>query len=134
MIIIVLIFSTALLNFAQGLNSNANDIKKNYSSDYELTLKKHALEEWGDDFEMVVYEINQQADALIKLIDEFKSDNTNIAFKAIQEWSVDGYLNQNITKFKSIQTFGLKELLKLHCDWEMVKYEYDNQVKAKNSF
>jgi len=133
-IITVLIFSTALLTFAQGLNSNASHIKKNYSSDYELTLKKHALEEWRDDFEMVVYEINQQADALIKLIDEFKSDNTNIAFKAIQEWSVDGYLNQNITKFKSIQTFGLKELLKLHCDWEMVKYEYDNQVKAKNSF
>jgi len=25
-------------------------------------------------------------------------------------------------------------LLKLHCDWSMVKYEYDKQVKAKNSF
>ena len=121
-------------SFAQGLKSNASYIKKNYSSDYELTLKKHALEEWGDNFEMVVYEINQQADALIKLIDEFKSENTNIVYKAIQEWSIDGYLNQNITKFKSLESFGLKELLKLHCNWQMVKYEYANQVKAKNSF
>lgn len=134
LIITALIFLTNLSTFAQGLNTNASYIKNNYSSDYELTLKKHALEEWGDDFEMVVYEINQQADALVNLIDGFKSENTNIAYKAIQEWSIDGYLNQNITKFKNIETFGLKELLKLHCDWEMVKYEYDNQVKAKNSF
>jgi len=33
-----------------------------------------------------------------------------------------------------MKTFGLKDLLKLHCDWSMVKYEYDKQVKAKNSF
>jgi hypothetical protein len=25
----------------------------------------------------------------------------------------------------------LKDLLKMHCDWSMVKYEYDKQVKAK---
>jgi hypothetical protein len=83
---------------------------------------------------MVVYEINNQADALIKLIDEFKSENTNIAFRAIQKWSIDGYESSNTAKFKEIETFGLKELIKLHCDWEMVKYEYDNQVRAKNSF
>ena len=92
------------------------------------------MAEWKDDFSMVVYEINKQADALVELIDEFKSDNTNIAFKAIQEWSREGYKSKNITLFKEMTTFELKDLLKMHCDWSMVKYEYDKQVKAKNSF
>lgn len=119
---------------AQGLNPNASYIKENYSEDYEATIKKHALKEWEDDFSMVVYEINMQSDALIELIDEFKSENTKIAFRAIKEWSTDGYENSNITKFNEMKAFGLKQLIKLHCDWTMVKYEYDNQVEAKNSF
>lgn len=86
-------FCLCILSFsinAQGLNANASYIKNNYSSDYEATLKKYALNEWGNDFSMVVYEINKQADALLKLIEEFKSENTNIAFGAIQEWSREG--------------------------------------------
>jgi len=125
---------TATFAKVEGLNSNASYIKKNYPSNYEKTLKKNALAEWNDDYSMVVYEINKQADELIELIDEFESDNTNIVFKAIQEWSIDGYKSSNITKFKEMTTFGLKDLIKMHCDWSMVKYEYDKQVKAKNSF
>lgn len=130
----MLVLSTAIVTFAQGLNANASMIRKNHPTEYELTIKKHAVQEWEDDFEMVVYEINKQADDLIKLIDEFKSEHTNIAYKAIQRWSIDGYLEKNITEFKKIETFGLKELMKLHCDWSMVKYEYDKQVEAKTSF
>ena len=130
----LVILSASTIVFGQGLNSNASYIKKNYPTEYEQTLKKHALEKWNDDYDLVVYMINNQADALINLIDEFKSDNTNIAFKAIQKWSIDGYESSNIEKFKKINTFGLKQLIPLHCDWEMVKYEYDNQVEAKNSF
>jgi len=133
-IIILSLLLTATFASAEGLNSNASYIKKNYPTEYEQTLKKYALAEWNDDFSMVVYEINKQADALVKLVDEFKSDNTNIAFKAIQEWSRDGYESKNIALFKEMTTFGLKDLLKMHCDWSMVKYEYDKQVKAKNSF
>jgi hypothetical protein len=132
-ILITLIFATTIAN-AQGLDFNASYIKKNYPTEYEQTLKKHALEKWKDDFEMVVYMINNQADDLIDLIDEFESDNTNIAFKAIQKWSYEGYKSSNIEKFNQINSFGLKQLIPLHCDWEMVKYEYDNQVEAKNSF
>jgi len=119
---------------AQSLEANASYIKKNYSSDYEITIKKHALEEWGEDFSMVVYEINKQADALVELTDEFESDNTNIAFRAVQEWSIEGYKTHNIEQFKKFEVFGLEGLLKMHCDWSMVKYEYDKQVKAKNAF
>jgi len=133
-ILILTILITTVVLHAQGLNSNASYIKKNYSADYEATLKKNALEKWEDNFSMVVYEINKQADALVGLIDEFKSDNTNIAFKAIQKWSIDGYESSNITKFKEMDTFRLKQLIKLYCNWSMVKYEYDKQVEAKNSF
>ncbi|MBT6195434.1 MAG: hypothetical protein HOI54_00115 [Candidatus Marinimicrobia bacterium] len=132
--IILIVLLTATFANAEGLNSNASYIKKNYPTEYEQTLKRYALAEWKDDFSMVVYEINKQADALVKLVDEFKSDNTNVAFKAIQEWSRDGYKSKNISLFNEMKTFGLKDLLKLHCDWSMVKYEYDKQVKAKNSF
>lgn len=132
-LLLALIITVSFAN-AEGLNSNASYIKKNYPSEYEKTLKKHALEKWNDDYEMVVYMINNQADDLVKLIEEFKSENTSIAFKAIQKWSYDGYEYSNIEAFKKLDTFGLKQLMPLHCDWEMVKYEYDNQVKAKNSF
>lgn len=132
-----IIFALVIIPFlikAQGLNSNGSYIKINYPDEYETTIKKQALKEWGDDYSMVVYEINKQADALFQLIDNFQSENTNIVFKAIQEWSIEGYNGHNIKLFKEMKTFGLKELIKLRCDWSMVKYEYDKQVEAKNSF
>lgn len=176
-----IIFFTVLLSAtfvsAEGLNSRASYIKKNYPTEYEQTLKKYALAEWKDDFSMVVHEINSQADALVKFSDDFVidiavaalaaafvideddgadeyddfiddyTDNIiKIAVKAIQKWSRDGYKSKNITLFKEMTTsknitlikegttWELYDLVKLHCDWPMVKYEYDKQVKAKNSF
>lgn len=116
------------------LNGNANYIKEEFPAEYEKTLKKYALKEWNDDYSMVVYEINKQSDALVQLVNNFESDNTQIVFNAIQEWSRDGYKNFNVEEFNKFETFSIKNLLKLHCDWSMVKYEYDKQVKAKNSF
>ncbi|MDX1828758.1 MAG: hypothetical protein R3342_04345 [Lutibacter sp.] len=134
--IIIFLVVSIMTNVAssQSLNSNASYIKNNYETEYENIIKKHALNEWKDDFSMVVYEINKQADALIELIGAFKSENTNIAYKAIQEWSFDGYQSFNINIFKEMKSFGLKDLVKMQCDWTMVKYEYLKQAKAKNAF
>jgi predicted RNA-binding protein len=133
---IILIFTLLCSYFLANaqLNGNANYIKEKFPSEYEKTLKKYALKEWNDDYSMVVYEINKQADALVQLVNNFESDNTQIVFNAIHEWSRDGYKNFNIEEFNKLTTFSIKNLLKLHCDWSMVKYEYDKQVKAKNSF
>ena len=76
-------------------------------------MRKQALEKWGDDYEMVVYMINNQADALINLIDDFESDNTSIALKAIKKWSYNGYQSSNIKTLNEIKTFGLKELISI---------------------
>lgn len=134
---IILVLSMFLVTFvtqSQSLNSNASYIKINYSEDYESSLKKHALNEWNDDYSMVLYEINKQADALVELIELFKTENTNIVFKAIEEWSIVGYKEKNKNRLQKIRVFELEQLVKLDCDWSMVKYEYLKQVKAKNSF
>jgi len=33
-----------------------------------------------------------------------------------------------------MDTFDLKSLIKINCDWEMVLYVYEKQVKAKSIF
>ena len=128
-----LIFLTSSVT-AQGLDANAAHIKKTFPNAYQDTIRKHAVSEWGDDFTMVVYEINKQADALVELINTFKSENTDIAFRAIQEWSLSGHVESNIERFRAIDSFDLKSLVVFQCDWSMVKYEYDKQLEAKNSF
>jgi len=118
---------------SQTLNSNAEYIKSKYPSEFENTLKKYALQKWNTDYEMVAYEINQQADALVSIVQTFKSENSSILFNAIRKWSIKGFENQNIQYWNdSLEVVNFK-LLHLHCDWDMVQYEYDKQVTAKNA-
>ncbi len=120
--------------YSQGLNATASHIRNNYEKEYEATIRKHALDKWENDYTMVVYEINKQSEALIDLIGKFEGKYTNIAYNAIKKWSFRGYENLNIQQWEKIETFGLKQLISMHCDWTMVLYEYNNQVKARESF
>ena len=124
----------AFCAFSQGLKTNANFIKTKYPTEYSQTIRKHAVEKWSTNHEMVVYRINNQADALFKLVNNFKTENTTIAYEAIKKWSIDGYESSNMQKFKSIKTFSVDNLIKLHCDWEMIIYQYNNQVNAKSAY
>jgi hypothetical protein len=99
---------------------------------YEETLKKHSLEKWENDFEMVLHEVNSQAESIVELVDNFESEHTDIAVMAIQKWSYEGYLESNIAIINELSRFDIEQILNLHCDWEMVLYEYENQVEAKN--
>lgn len=123
-----------VLLIAAGLNRNANYIKKHYPYEYRTILKKHAKEKWDTNYKMAVFMVNNQANSLFSLIQKFKPKHTNIAFEAIQKWSYDGYKQSNIKKLKKLETFNLKGLIKLHCNWKMVEFTYDNQVEAKNAF
>ena len=133
----LLILSTILFSLtsvAQSLKPQAEHIKANYPVEYKNTIRKHAVEEWGDDHRMVVYEINTQSEALFWLVENFESDNTSIFTKALVEWSEEGYEYSNGTLLLSLERVDYKSLLQFHCDWRMVKYEYENQTKAKSSY
>lgn len=129
----VLLFLSVSIANGSSLNSNARYIKDNFPNEYENNLKKHAIDKWEDNFNMAVYEINKQADALFSIINKFESENTKIALKAIEKWTYEGFEKSNKEKIKSIDTFEIKQLINLHCNWSMVEYEYDKQVEAKNS-
>lgn len=133
LVVLLILFSSISIQ-AKGLNSNSIYIKKHYPDAYEKIFKAEAIKKWKDDYRMIVYEINQQVDALVSLVNEFESENTNIAFKAISKWSTPGYRKYNIKIWKKINTFNLKQLVVLRCDWTMVKYTYNKQVEAKNAF
>jgi hypothetical protein len=85
---------------------------------------------------MVLFEINRQSDSFIELINKLKSENLPIFKNAILEWSRDGYKEENIRKMREEgnSIFIMNKLIKLKVDWSMVKFEYDRQVKAKESF
>jgi hypothetical protein len=129
----IMLLSSFLVN-GQSLNSNANHIKDNYSIEYQSTIRKHAVEKWEENFSMVIYEINKQSKSLYELIEAFESSNTNIFFNAIKKWSIDGYEAKNVKVLKSISSISLKNLLKMNCNWSMVKYEYNKQSKAKSAY
>lgn len=135
--VILIIFVTflATLNlYGQELNENAQFIKERHTNAYESNIKKYALLKWKDDFSMVLYEINKQSDALTSIIEIFKPSNTQILYKAILRWSREGKQTTNSAKFSQITSIDYRNLLLLECDWSMVEYEYEKQVKAKDAF
>jgi len=132
--ILLLAFITTNTLQAQSLDRNAEHIRNQFPEYYENTIRKYAVDKWRTDHRMIVYEINQQSNSLMSLIRSFESDNTQIAYQAIRKWSRDGYERHNMRIWNDINTFGLEQLIPMHCDWRMVKYEYDRQVKAKNAY
>ena len=133
---LLLIFTFVLVStsaFSQ-LNRYAEAIKDFDSDGYEI-IKKYAIKEWGSDHEMVVYRINNQSKAIYDIMSKFQSEHTNILYRSIQMWSYDGYLKKNQGIFENETTvIELAQMLKFYVDWEMVEYEYDNQVDAKGSY
>lgn len=125
---------TSINIYGQELNENAQFIKERHTNAYESNIKKYALLKWKDDYSMVLYEINKQSDALTSIIEIFKPSNTQILYKAILKWSREGKQTTNSAKFSQITSIDYRNLLLLECDWSMVEYEYEKQVKAKDAF
>lgn len=126
----VLLFVSTIVS-AQKLNSYAENIKEKHPIEYENVIKKHALKEWGNDYSMVLFEINNQCKSFIEvLINVSEDEEVDIFFNSIIQWSYDGYedINRKLLKSKDYH------FIQLHCDWSMVKFEYNKQVKAKNAF
>ena len=137
-VILVILLNIFFLNIglAQELSINSKLIKEKYNYEYENIFKHYAVKEWEEDYAMVLFEINRQSDSFIELINKLKSENLPIFKNALLEWSREGYKEENIRKMKEEgnSIFLMSKLIKLKVDWSMVKFEYDRQVKAKDSF
>jgi hypothetical protein len=124
------------IGLAQELSINSKLIREKYNYEYEYIFKHYAVKEWGEDYAMVLFEINRQSDSFIELINKLKSEHLSIFKNAILEWSREGYKEENLRKIREEgnSIFIISKLIKLKTDWSMVKFEYDRQVKAKESF
>ena len=133
-ILLLTVLLWTVCSFAQELNQSAIFLKDHYPADYHNTIRTHAIEDWNDDYQMIVYTINQEANALVKLLILFETENTIIAYNAIVEWSHKGHEQGNISRWNSFTIMSTANLITLHCEWTMVLYIYEKQIEAKNSF
>ena len=65
MILVITLFSAKLSQQSQKLRTQ-------YPEGYEV-IKKHAIEKWGTDHEMILYQINNQCNAFFELSSYLKS-------------------------------------------------------------
>jgi hypothetical protein len=129
-LLVLLLITIALSVYSTELNNFASYLKENYNEQYENIIKKHAELKWGDDFSMVLYEINKQSESYITIFKNLEKDQIEILLKCIIKWSHKGYKSFNI----DLMNNGAKSPLDFHCDWPMVLYELEKQVNAKNSY
>ncbi len=125
----IIILLTISANVFGQLNKQSKAIKTKAPETYEF-IKASAIEEWEDNHEMIVYHINEQADALFEYIKIAKDEanyDKDVMFKALVEWKDDDYDILSEMK-KGTPT------VKLHVDWKMVIYTYKNQLEAKSQY
>ena len=99
-----------------------------------MTIKKYITEEYGVDHPMVTVEINNQSKSLFTIADKFEYENKDVLFNAIIDRTYEGYERKNKEIFENLKQITLPDLLKLHCNWTDVLYEYNKQLKLKVHF
>lgn len=128
-----------IISFGQ-LNRQADGLKDNMPSVYQ-SIKYEAVKKWDTNYEMTLYEINQQSEELMKLmyLSRTADFEYTIYLTAIGKWVDEKEEPYNLTIFadaKKCKTRSeiINKLFELRCNWQMVKYEYGLQLKAKQSF
>ncbi len=120
-IITSLLILISLNSFGQ-LNTSAQSIKIEMPDSY-TAIKKWSEFKYGDNYKMVLYEINKQSDAFIQLIKIWDKgldqDEKTMFVKALRKWrdisTDDPWANYTV-------------------NWKMVLYEYSKQNEAKNAY
>lgn len=103
---------------SQELSSSSQALKNEFPDTYEA-IKEFALSKWDEDHSMILYEINKQSDAFIKVF-EYAGDNKRIFVNAVEKWG------ENVTPDNMLRNSTV--------DWNMVLYEMNKQIEAKNSY
>lgn len=117
-IALIILVSASSASFAQ-LKSDATMLKKEMPKSYDA-IRTFAVAEWGSDHNMVVYEINKQAKAMIDMLST-PNKNDSIFLEAYTKWTE-----------KNVSTLRISE--NPTTNWNMVLYEYKKQTKASSSY
>jgi len=108
--------------FSEGLNVYGRGVKDQIPHVYEV-IKIRAIKDWETDHEMVVYEINKQSESYLKIVSTEDID-INIFVSSLLYWA-----DSPESVKADMEHFDIYPI-----DWEMVLYEYNKQVEAKNSY
>ena len=121
--------------FGEGLGINAQNIKKISPDGYEI-IKAMAVDEWGTDHSMVLYEINNQCNAAIEMITIlFDKGDLMLFAEAVIAWSIKSTDVQNMNIIIAwTDGADMSSIFTLFVDWSMVSYEYKKQISAAKSY
>ena len=126
LLVLFMIFVAVML-FGEGLGTNAQNIKKMSPDGYEI-IKATAVEKYGSDNNFVLYEINEQSDSLVEVIELLAADDGDpmIFINAVIIWSVKGTVERNADIIdRWIKTGDFSNVFMLAVDWYEVLYEYE---------
>ena len=112
---------------SQSLSDYASALKEKQPKIYN-TIRTMAVEEWGDNHQMILFQINEQVKAMIDVTQKPDLD-MQILFKAMKNWSDNP---QKITEL--VLEEKVNELFQQRMNWMMIKFEYEEQLKAKNAY
>lgn len=127
------------------LNNYAGYLKSEKPEMY-APIRAMAVEKWGVDDEMIVYTINEQAEALNYFLSGSGENDFSEMVEAMEKWTEDKVtfkrtLNLFLEEIENSNKQGRDlnidlyySLFTLPTDWTMVKYTYDNQMKVKESY
>ena len=126
LIVLFMILAVSML-FGEGLGVNAQTIKKMSPDGYEI-IRAMAVDKYGTDNNFVFYEINEQSDSLVEIIELLAADDGDpkIFVNAVIVWSAEGTGARNMDIIDSwIKTGDFGNVFMLTVDWYEVLYEYE---------
>ena len=103
---------------AKQLSSDASFLKKHNPEDY-TGFKDFAVKKWGDDYEMIVEEINEQIEAFIAVFSDPYDSHDNLRQDALYKWGL---------QIGESKLAGNPEI-----DWVMVQNEMDQHLELTSS-
>ena len=114
----LLVLAVALISLTSygQLNGNAKQIKELSELTY-LNIKSIAVDRFGNDYEMVVYTINLQSDAVFEYLEILNNKNYD-----------KGLMESMFPKW-SVEIGGT-----FFFDYEMIVYNYNKQITSKEQY
>lgn len=131
-VLVVALLALAFTAWGAELNGDATWMRENTPGIYEV-IKSRAVEEWGDDHSMVLYEINRQCEsfsAVVALMDTADVQVQGICYAATAEWTEGGYA----AIAAALDSPDPRATFKLDTDWTMVEYKILKQIEAVGAY